>query len=68
MKKLALVLGFGLLIGLCNFTQPDQKGEIMSVDFLIKEVTFKGHLYNVISIYHGGSLSHSPNCNCNQNK
>jgi hypothetical protein len=51
MKKLALVLGFGLLVGSCNFTQPDKEGEIMTVDFLIKEINFKGHLYNVISIY-----------------
>jgi hypothetical protein len=66
MKKLALVVGLGLVLGSCNFTPADKEGEIRNVDFLIKEVIFKGHLYNVISIYHGGSLSHSPNCKCNQ--
>ena len=68
MKTLALLLGLGLLIGSCDMTQPDKEGEIMNVDFFIKEVNFKGHLYNVISIYHGGSLSHSPNCKCDQLK
>ena len=68
MKRLAVVLGLGLVLGSCDFTPADKEGEILNIDFHIKEVTFKGHLYNVISIYHGGSLSHSPNCKCNQNK
>ena len=70
MKKLVLVVGLGLVLGLgsCDQIPADQEGRMENVNYIIKEVTFKGHLYNVISIYHGGSLSHSPNCNCNQNK
>ncbi len=68
MKRLALLLGLGLLVGSCDMTQPDQEGEIMNVNYNIKEVTFKGHLYNIFSVDRGGSLSHSPNCKCDQLK